>query len=442
MSENPPEFTRPQLRRLNREYRKAGRQGTKDLKAAFAMARKDVKNMDPALREGIGRANLSVGDLSAMAQRSVSGVHSGNARAELGALGRAAQDRGTGPRNQSTSLVGMLSNAVSRWSDMRRGTKMLKAAYAQAAKDAKTMDPVVRAQVGHSTMTRGDLGYLAQQNLTQALQSPGEFQTGPGLSAEQLGPQQESFAPQQSAEQLQAYQQAQRMEAIRSEIGQLRERITGLEQQLATLEAAGNQQQQPEVQSPEVQQPEAPSAETQSPTAEQPAVEQPAAQSPAAEQHVGQHEVVPTDRAEAQQWAESATGEQPTQQPAQPEAQQPGEPQSPQQPAVQGESAQPRGTAQPVFQAAGEQPTTQPGQPGRPAVEQPAFQAAGEQPNEAARKAEATRAAAAAFDGTAGVRPSTPELAAKTAQADPNKADRSTGQTTHQKNDPNGRTSR
>ncbi|MFK4087116.1 hypothetical protein ACI2LF_23615 [Kribbella sp. NPDC020789] len=479
MSQNTPEFTRPQLRRLNREYRKAGRQGAKDLKAAFAMARKDVKRMDPALREGIGRSNLTARDLSAMAQRSVTGAHSANARAELGALGQAAQGRGTGPRQQPTSLVGMLSNSVSRWNDMRRGTKLLKAAYAQAAKDAKTMDPMVRAQIGHSTMTRGDLGYLAQRNLTAALQSPGDFEVGPGQQAlpqVDVSPQRESFAPRNQVEQAPARQNAQRIEMLRGEISQLREQIAALEQQVAQLEAAENQPQaeaqqsqaqsteaqQP--QSPEAQQPQSPaqSAETQqpqaaapeaqvqspeaqqpqttspeaaqpqspeaqspeaqqpqsaAPQAQQPQVQSPEAQQGAPEHHVGQHQAVPTDRTAAQQWVAASRGETPQQ-------------------------TGPRGTAQPVFQAAGEQPTTRPGQPSRPAVEQPVFQAAGEQPNEAARKAEAARAAAAAFGGTVDVRRSTPEQAAKTAQSDPNRAERSTGQTAAQKNDPNGRGSR
>jgi hypothetical protein len=513
MSQNTPEFTRPQLRRLNREYRRAGRQGTKDLKAAFAMARKNVKNMDPAVREGIGRANLTSGDLSAMAQRSVSGVHSDRDRAQLAALGQAAQGRGTGPRNQSTSLVGMLSNSVSRWNDLRRGTKMLKAAYAQAAKDAKTMDPMVRAQIGHSNMTRGDLSYLAQRNLTQALQSPGDFESAPGQQMD-LGPQRESFMPRNQVEHAPA--QAQRLEMLRGEVRQLREQIANLEQQIAHLEAAETQP-QAETQSPELQSAEGQSAESSEgqsaethqpeaqsavgPSAESPEVQsaetpQPVAQT--AEQHVGQHEAVPTDREVAQQWVAAAAGETPQPAPQTNEAQSPvvqqpdsaqhvgqheavptdreaaqqwvaaaegeaapqsAEPQQPQAQQARPESAvqeggtpqtgvpesgqqQPRGTAQPVFQAAGEAPTTRPGQPTQPRVEQPVFQAAGEEPNQADRKAQATRAAAAAFYGTADVQRSTPEQAAKTAQSDPNKADRSTGQTNAQKNDPNGRGSR
>ncbi|MFI5732140.1 hypothetical protein ACIA49_18595 [Kribbella sp. NPDC051587] len=508
MSQNTPEFTRPQLRRLNREYRRAGRQGTKDLKAAFAMARKNVKNMDPAVREGIGRANLTSSDLSAMAQRSVSGVHSDRDRAQLAALGQAAQGRGTGPRSQSTSLVGMLSNAVSRWSDMRRGTKMLKAAYAQAAKDAKTMDPMVRAQIGHSTMTRGDLSYLAHRNLTQALQAPGDFENAPGQQMD-LGPQRESFMPRNQVEQGSA--QAQRLEMLRGEVRQLREQIANLEQQIAQLEAAENQP-QAETQSPELQSAEGQSAEsaegqsaeTQQPeaqsaeSAEVQSAETPQPAAGTAEQHVGQHEAVPTDREVAQQWVAAAAGETPqpapqaneaqspvVQQPdseqhvgqhqavptdreaaqqqvaaaegeaapqsaetQQPEAQQAGpesavqEGGTPQTGVPESGQQQPRGTAQPVFQAAGEEPTTRPGQPTQPRVEQPVFQAAGEEPNQADRKAQATRAAAAAFYGTAEVQRSTPEQAAKTAQSDPNKADRSTGQTNAQKNDPHGRGSR
>ncbi|GAB3948318.1 hypothetical protein GCM10029976_079240 [Kribbella albertanoniae] len=522
MSQNPPEFTGSQRRRLNREYKRNVKQGTKDAKAAVTLKRSDRRRIDPAFREALGRSNLTAADLSAMMQRSVTGTQNAQARAELGALGQAAQQRIRAPRTETPSLSGMLGNAYSRWQDLRRGTKLLKAASTLAAKDMKTVDPVIRAQLGHSTMTRGDLSQLAQRNLVQAFRSPGDFEVRPGEQAPQL---QAPAAPgmiqsRQDAARAPVQADPGRLDMLRNELRQLREQITLLEQQVAELEAAENQQ-QPEVDSPEVQQPEAQTAEGQqseaqspeaqtaeaqspdvqaaegqqqvqstegqSPEVQQPEAEsaspeaqQAAAQSAEAQQHVGQHEAVPANKTEAQRWVASAAGE--NQQPAaqQPEVQQPGEQQSaeqpetqqsgeqqpatqqpvaqqagPQQPAVQevgaqqagpqqaGGQQQPRGTAQPVFQAAGGQPTTRPGQAERPQVQQPTFQAAGEQPNEVARKEQAARAAAAAFYGTADVRPSTREEAAKTAQSDPNKkADRGTGQSAAQKNDPNGRGTR
>ncbi|MFB6724173.1 hypothetical protein ACFCV3_28605 [Kribbella sp. NPDC056345] len=547
MSQNPPEFTGSQRRRLSREYKRNVKQGTKDAKAALTLKRSDRRRMDPAFREALGRSNLTAADLSAMMQRSVTGTQNAQARAELGALGQAAQQRIRAPRTETPSLGGMLANAYSRWRDLRRGTKLLKAASTLAAKDMKTVSRIIRAQLGHSTLTRGDLSHLAQRNLVQAFNSPGDFEVRPGEQAPQLQAPAAQGMIQSRNDAARAPVQADpgRLDMLRGEIRQLREQITLLEQQVAELEAAENQQQsevnspelqqpeaqspeaqtpegqQPEAQSAEAQSPEAQSAETQSPEAQttdgqqpgqsaegqspelqqpgaepaspeaqQPAAQSPEAQSAEAQQHVGQHEAVPANKTEAQRWVASAAGEnqQPTpqqpqapvaqapeaQQPAaeneqgtgQPEIQQPGEQPTTQQPAAQeqvgsqqgavqgagaqqggpqqaGGQQQPRGVAQPVFQAAGQQPTTRPGQAQRPQVPQPVFQAAGEQPNDVARKEQAARAAAAAFYGTADVRPSTREQAAKTAQSDPNKtAERGTGQPAAQKNDPNGRGTR
>ena len=47
------------------------------------------------------------------------------------------------PRRMSRMRAG-----VSRWRNTRRGTKTLKAAYAQAARDVKQIDPVVRERIG------------------------------------------------------------------------------------------------------------------------------------------------------------------------------------------------------------------------------------------------------------------------------------------------------
>ncbi len=533
MSQNPPEFTGSQRRRLNREFNRNVKQGTKDAKAAVTLKGSDRRRIDPAFREALGRSNLTAADLSTMMQRSVTGTQNAQARAELGALGQAAQQRVRAPRTETPSLGGMLANAYSRWRDLRRGTKLLKAASTLAGKDMKTVDPVIRAQLGHSTMTRGDLSQLAQRNLVQAFQSPGDFEVRPGEQAPQLQApaQQGMIQSQRDAARGPVQADPGRLDMLRGELQQLREQITRLEQQIAELEAAEIQQQSevdsPEVQQPEAQSPEAqqPEAEAASPEAQQPEAQTAEAQSAEAQQHVGQHEAVPANKSEAQRWVASAAGEnqQPAaQQPPAPEAQQPsiqepasqqphalqpGEQQSAEQPetqqpvaenaqdtgqpeaqqpaaenaqdtgqpgaqqpggqqpttqqpaaqqaggqqagspqgAVQGADAQqqPRGTAQPVFQAAGGQPTTRPGQSQRPQVQQPTFQAAGEQPNEAVRKAEVTRAADAALSGTASVRPSTPEQAAKTALSDPNKtADRGSGQSTTQKNDPNGRGTR
>ncbi len=508
MSQNPPESTGSR-RRLNREYKRNVRQGTKDFKAAATLRNRDLRQFDRGVLEAVGRSNLTPADLSTMMQRSITGTQSAQARSELAALGQAAQGRVRAPRVESPTLAGMVGNAYSRWRDARRGAKLMKAAGALTAKDAKTIDPVIRAQLGHSTMTRADLAHLAQRNFAQAFRSPGDFEVSPGEQAPQL-PQ--GFMSREDAARGAQQADAGRLDSLRDEIRQLREQIALLEQQVAQLESELQQAEvqtpeveSPEVQTPEAQQPEAQTPDVQSPEAQTPEAQQPEAQSPDAQQptaqpaegqsaqtqqpeaqspqaqqpegqaaeaqqpevqstqaqtpeaqradsaqNVGQHQAVPTDRAEAQQWVSANTGEnqQPSaQRPANQRGagQQSGEQQSgAQQPAGQGAAAQgPRGTAQPVFQAAGGQPTTRPGQPQRPAVEQPVFQAAGEQPNESIRKAEIARAAAAAYDGTANPRAGTAEQAAKTAESDPNKRpDRGTGQSAAKNNDPNGRGAR
>ncbi|MFC9690212.1 hypothetical protein ACFTSF_16825 [Kribbella sp. NPDC056951] len=544
--------TTPEGGRLSRADRKAARRGTKAVKAAATLKNRDIKQFDRGLVEDIGRSNLTAADLSAMMQRGITGTQNEQARAELSALGQAAQGRMTAARTENPTLGGMLSNAYSRWKDVRRGTKLLKAAGALTAKDAKTINPAIRAQLGHSTMTRSDLAHLAQRNLIQAFRSPGDFEVRPGVQApesvEQAPMQNGMIQSREAAARGPVQQSDSRLEALLAEMQQLNERLAVLEQQVAEIRAA----QQPEAESATAQSAEAQTAEAQSTEAQTPEAQtaqpqtaegqtaqtqstegqtaeaqtaQPQtteaqsaeAQRVATEEHVGQHEAVPTDRSEAQRWVGAAAGErQPeaaAQQPAaqqptteaaaqEPENQQPGEP-APQQPAAESQQAgqaseapaagtqqeritalieqayassneqagqqpgetgtptqsagqqggeqqpavrepaaqaSPRGTARPVFQEAGGQATTQPGQ--RPPVQAPTFQAAGQQPNEAARKAEATRAAAAAFDGTTGAGASTAEQAARTAQSDPNKATRGTGQSAAQKNDPNGRGTR
>ncbi|GAA1684654.1 hypothetical protein GCM10009745_31370 [Kribbella yunnanensis] len=523
--------TTPEGGRLSRADRKAARRGTKAVKAAATLKNRDIKQFDRGLVEDIGRSNLTAADLSAMMQRGITGTQNEQARAELSALGQAAQGRMTAARTENPTLGGMLSNAYSRWKDVRRGTKLLKAAGALTAKDAKTINPAIRAQLGHSTMTRSDLAHLAQRNLIQAFRSPGDFEVRPGIQAPesvQQAPMQNGMIQSREAAARGPVQQSDsRLEALLAEMQQLNERLAVLEQQVAEIRAA----QQPEAESATAQSAEAQSAGAQSAEAQstegqtaqpqtadgqtaeaqtaQPQtvegqtaeVQSAEAQRVVTEEHVGQHEAVPTDRSKAQRWVGAAAGErqpeaaaqqpaaqatteasaqqpaaqQPTTEAQQPENQQPGEaaPQQPaaesqqvagqaaegpttaqpevqsagqqggeQQPAVREPAAQasPRGTARPVFQEAGRQATTQPGQ--RPPVQAPTFQAAGQQPNEAARKAEATRAAAAAFDGTTGAGASTAEQAARTAQSDPNKATRGTGQSAAQKNDPNGRGTR
>ena len=67
--------------------------------------------------------------------------------------------------SQEPSRMSRMRAGVSRWRNTRRGTKTLKAAYAQAARDVKRMDPAVRERIGRANMTRADLQMLADTNI-------------------------------------------------------------------------------------------------------------------------------------------------------------------------------------------------------------------------------------------------------------------------------------
>jgi hypothetical protein len=72
-----------------------------------------------------------------------------------------------------TNQVRQVAERFSRWRNTRRGTATLKAAYAQAARDAKRMDPTVRERIGRSNMTKADLQQLAQAQIAGAFR-PGQ----------------------------------------------------------------------------------------------------------------------------------------------------------------------------------------------------------------------------------------------------------------------------
>ncbi|GAA0622383.1 hypothetical protein HPO96_28365 [Kribbella sandramycini] len=482
MSQTTPEgrLSRREARGIRREFKRTVRQGTKSMKAAYQLARKDVDRMSPRLREEIGASGLTSAHLTAMAQRALTGVHDQNDRADLRTLAYTAQGQYQGPSQEPTSLVGRLTEAASGWRDYRRGTKMLKAAYAQAAKDVKTMDPVVRSQIGHSRMSRGDLAYLAKNNFIGAATGSDRFEVSPGVSAEQADRFAEA-APEISPQQAPQVESQQRLDALRAEIQQLRAQIGQLEAEVARLEAAEQQQavqgpeqaaagpeaQQPTVQQPAVQQPavqptvQQPAAQpaVQQPAVQQAAVQQPAAAAPGVQQpevadpnKTAEWNAVPTGQQATAQQQLGGQQESPAAQPGaqQPEATQPGvqesgtaqpgvpqpvfraEGQQPQQEGGRVPAAQqsPRGSQQAVFQSAGNQPTTQPGQPQRPAAGAPTFQAAGEQlPQSPGQHGDsALHSYDSALSGVAPPKGATTAEAKKTAQSDPNKNQHSTGQ--------------
>jgi len=204
MSEPSPEpISRRAARRaergMRRETRRAVREGRKTLKAAYAHAAGEAQRMDPTVRERIGRANLTPADLRDLANyhvrdQFVPGQRWGDISR---ALGQTAADRlqraGTGPA-PTRNPFRQGSRRISRWrrQNTQQGTKALKAAFTQAARDAKRMDPAVLASIGRSGINRHDLAAVAQARFDQVFRPEGRFQAVPGQQpgqAQQMGQQ-------------------------------------------------------------------------------------------------------------------------------------------------------------------------------------------------------------------------------------------------------------
>ncbi|GAA1604290.1 hypothetical protein GCM10009789_67840 [Kribbella sancticallisti] len=150
------------------------RRGTSTLKAAYAQAARDVKRMDPAMRAAVGRSGMTKDDLKHLAQANTAAMYGPNeARfARQLTAQAAAQVQATTPAAQRTrNPFKKLSNRVSRWQETRKGTATLKAAYAQAARDVKRMDPSVREAIGRSRVSKQDLKLLSQAQMTAPLQA-------------------------------------------------------------------------------------------------------------------------------------------------------------------------------------------------------------------------------------------------------------------------------
>jgi uncharacterized protein YjbI with pentapeptide repeats len=284
------------------------RRGTKTLKAAYAKAASEVRRIDPVVRERIGRANLSKADLQQLATAHIAGRYGQQEHRDLSQrLDQAAASRVPSGR----------TNRFSRWRATRRGTKALKAAYAQAARDVKKMDAPIRRQIGQSQISRDDLQAMSRRHLSTVFRPEGR--TGgpapgpafgpapgavPGAVAGAVGAQQ----PQQDPAQLDAlYEQILQTAQLQLQATMLQnQRLQEIQQQLADLQQAQLQTtqpqptQQPQVvpgQEPQVAQPEAgqpqpvPGQQPQV-VAGQSGVSGPEAQNP---DHVGQHAVVPSE---------------------------------------------------------------------------------------------------------------------------------------------------
>jgi hypothetical protein len=209
------------------------RRGAATLKAAFAQAARDAKRMDPSVRERIGRANMTKADLQQLAEAHITGAY----RPEQRGFTQQLSDRTTARAvaadssvRQTRNPIRRVANRVSRWRNTRQGTATLKAAYTQADRDVKRMDPAVRESIGRSRITKADLQNLAQAQMDQTFRPEGRFnpyqqpQAQPQTHA-QAQPQGQTQPQAQGQAQPQPQSQAQPQAQAQPPAGNLRRRV-------------------------------------------------------------------------------------------------------------------------------------------------------------------------------------------------------------------------
>ena len=234
--------------------------------------------MSRAERGAVGRAGLTRAHLAEMATQHVAGHFNGTARTVgLSYEGTARQllaDAGGPDRILQWNPAKMVRNAASRWADVRRGTKALKAGYAMARNAVDRMEPTDLQTIGAQRMTPARLQYLAEQGMRRVVhrwpvnlgacscQQQAYEQTRSSSSPEHSRPRR---SRQQQTQQVPTPQEA----LLRDRIQQLEVEVEALRNQVAQLQAVSKpsceqqlqvaQQLQPEVAQ---QQPEAAEAQT------------------------------------------------------------------------------------------------------------------------------------------------------------------------------------
>lgn len=214
----------------------AARRGRKTLKAAYSQAARDVKRMDPAVRERIGRSNMTRSDLQQIASLHVDAQFRPDRYAGVSQhLGQEVQGRlaESGPAPSSGWVA--RKNPLSRWNkNQRQGTKALKSAFKQAARDVKRTDPAVQVAIGRSTLNSSDLAALASSRMDQVFRPEGRFQGVPG---QQNGAGRQGQGIQSPDAVRQAPQQSEQMS---QRIAALQQAILEAQQQTLTLMEENN----------------------------------------------------------------------------------------------------------------------------------------------------------------------------------------------------------
>ncbi|RZT20036.1 hypothetical protein EV649_3176 [Kribbella sp. VKM Ac-2569] len=245
MSEPSQEGTGVRARYSRHRARVRGR---KTLKAAYAQAARDVKRMDPAVRERIGRANITQADLQQLASLHVDAQLRPDRYADVSQrLGQEAGSRlergGPEPRQprQTRNPLRQVVNRYSRWGrNERQGTKLLKAALTQAAKDVKRTDPSVLQAIGRSRLNSSDLAALASGRMDQVFRPEGRFQGVPGQqngAGRQGQGIQSRDAVRQAPSPQQSEQMAQRTAALQQSILESQQQALTLMQENNRLQA-------------------------------------------------------------------------------------------------------------------------------------------------------------------------------------------------------------
>ncbi|MGW6280055.1 hypothetical protein [Kribbella sp. NPDC055071] len=244
-------YLEPMDRRAVRGRENNRRRGQNMLKATYSALRRERKQTDPEIRRRLGRSNLTKSDLRDFAYYTVAKEF----RPE--AFGRPAQEaeqavsaglaQAGGPRGRTR-----LGRWFANMRDQRRGTKMLKAAYTMAYRDAKKRDGVYLQRVGGSDFDARRLRNLAHGNI-QAVINP-EWRGVAPAGQPQFGQDQSGPAPQQAGDHLTRMAQMlkelsdativlqQQMEQNQQEMARLSAEVDQLRQIIATQNPAAQQQ--------------------------------------------------------------------------------------------------------------------------------------------------------------------------------------------------------
>jgi hypothetical protein len=313
-SQEPRTPTRRENRRTRKAYNESVNRGEKALKAAFALAARDVKRMDPAIRERIGRANLTKADLQQLAQASLHAeirpdLYEQRRQQEFGRVNARVQAAGPAPA-RTLNPVRAFRNRQTRKRDLKQGTKALKGALAQAARDAKRMDPRILSAVGNREIDKLTLRNIAQGNLNQVFR-PESSNSRQGQGQGQQAPVQAGRIPTREEQLLlntiSTLRQTnagltQQLAEVQQKLGEVQQQYAEIQQKLAEV-----QQQYSDLQAAQPQQTQQPEVATQQEAPAQPrAGAQPEAGAQA--QTGAQQEAAPPQEAAGQQAGESGRG--------------------------------------------------------------------------------------------------------------------------------------